>query len=72
MKSRVSNFRLSGNGGKQRVKLTGRSKDASFLPHARGNGSTQSREYQCLDCGHVGWSRHHDLEVLELDMEISD
>lgn len=23
---------------------------------------THSYEYECMDCGHVGWSRHLDLE----------
>jgi predicted RNA-binding Zn-ribbon protein involved in translation (DUF1610 family) len=50
-------------GGKLRVDLTGRSK-----PHggsARGvRGSMLAREYVCRDCGHRGWSKHMDLEIL--------
>lgn len=44
-----------------RVRLTGRSKPN---PSRRRNQrcSDTSREYECLDCGHVGWSIHKDLE----------
>jgi hypothetical protein len=45
-----------------RVDLTGRTK-----PYAKGgrcanrHADGASREYRCLDCGHVGWSSHRDL-----------
>jgi len=48
-----------------RVTLTGRKR-------ARYGGGIQvgrhghiAREYKCNDCGHVGWSRHTDLERVE-------
>lgn len=44
------------------VVLTGRKRDA-------GRASIRmdyfAREYRCLDCGHVGWSRHIDLKHME-------
>ena len=31
--------------------------------HARGiRSANHSYEYRCLDCGHVGWSTHNDVE----------
>ena len=41
------------------VELTGRSKAAGRRGGIRN--SDRSREYKC-SCGHVGWSRHVDLE----------
>lgn len=40
------------------VELTGRE-----TPYASASCrmDTVNREYRCLDCGHVGWSRHIDL-----------
>jgi len=46
-----------------RVKLTGRTRPAGGNQGCRN--SSLSREYVCQDCGHVGWSRHTDLEVIE-------
>lgn len=46
----------------QRVKPTGKAKP-SPRPGVRGARSAkQSYQYECLDCGHVGWSNHKDLE----------
>lgn len=51
-------------GKADRITLTGRTRAA---PHgnAFGRSTTRRREYKCLDCGHVGWSRHSDLERME-------
>lgn len=54
----------SERGWVSRVKLTGRHKAARH-GNAGGRNSTQRREYECLDCRHVGWSRHMDLQYLE-------
>lgn len=43
------------------VTLTGRRKKHSTCGIRHG---MISREYRCSDCGHVGWSRHIDLEAL--------
>lgn len=56
--------RRSERGWIGRVKLTGRHRAARY-GNARGRNSTKRREYECLDCRHVGWSRHTDLERLE-------
>lgn len=46
------------------VELTGRKRrNPSTNRHSRVSGMV--REYRCLDCGHVGWSNHKDLERLE-------
>lgn len=48
-----------------RLEATGRIKDLLSSQYGRGCGrrSLQYRaEYKCLDCGHVGWSRHHTME----------
>ena len=47
-------------GGKTRVKLTYRTKQIND-GNARGRSTNVLREYECLDCGHIGWSRHIDL-----------
>jgi len=49
------------------VKLTGRKKPLSRSQQGTGGArvSQERREYECLDCGHVGWSRHKDLEHKE-------
>lgn len=43
------------------VELTGRTREV-------GRGGVRmdriAREYRCLDCKHVGWSRHYDLPRL--------
>ena len=41
------------------VELTGRSKVAARKGGIRN--AARSREYKCA-CGHIGWSRHIDLE----------
>ena len=51
-----------------RVKLTGRKRkrrrsELAHTPTARTG--REAREYRCLDCGHVGWSFHSDLELKE-------
>lgn len=47
-----------------RVELTGRTRKTK--PGTAGSrNSLHRREYRCLDCGHVGWSRHIDLEYKE-------
>lgn len=48
-----------------RVRLTGRKRFANPKGNASRRSSTHAREYECLDCGHVGWSRHTDLKYLE-------
>lgn len=48
----------------ERVRLTGRKRLARH-GNAGGRNSTYKREYKCLDCRHVGWSRHSDLEAKE-------
>lgn len=51
-------------GLRNRVRLTGRTKTHhSGRGHALGARNDHiSREYTCLDCGHVGWSSHKDLK----------
>lgn len=41
------------------VALTGRTR---LTKHRGQRQSLTSREYKCQDCGHVGWSKHIDLE----------
>lgn len=50
-----------------RVKLTGKTKKYyGRTGSALGVRSTHvCRQYECLDCGHVGYSNHIDLERLE-------
>jgi hypothetical protein len=49
------------NGMVGRVVLTGRTRpNQSRNRHVRISDTV--RQYQCLDCGHVGWSNHKDLE----------
>ena len=43
------------------VTLTGRERNAK-LGNAGIRNSEKEREYKCNHCGHVGWSRHVDLE----------
>lgn len=47
-------------GRAERVRLNGRrrQRDCATARHGR-----TLREYECLDCGHVGWSAHQDLKV---------
>lgn len=45
------------------ISLTGRKRVMS-IGNAGNRNSKHSREYKC-SCGHVGWSRHVDLEVVE-------
>lgn len=53
---------LYGKGGFTRVELTGKLKP---VPLGRGGSCVSFTRYQyrCLDCDHVGWSRH--LKLLE-------
>lgn len=49
------------------VRLTGNTKDvmpSRWIRTGSRIGLT-SREYECQDCGWVGWSRHIDLRYLE-------
>lgn len=48
-----------------KVILTGRKRYANGKGNAGNRNSTHAREYRCESCGHVGWSRHSDLERLE-------
>jgi len=50
------------------VKLTGKSKPTDRLGGIRN--SKRSRQYECA-CGHVGWSKHVDLERLEASVKAS-
>ena len=43
------------------VKLTGKRREL-FDGNAGCRNSEWSFQYKCHDCGHVGWSRHTDLE----------
>ena len=47
-----------------RVVLTGK-KRACPPGRAGSRNSTHKRQYLCLDCRHVGWSRHSCLEEKE-------
>lgn len=47
------------------VDLTGRKKTLKTSNAGIRNSKTE-REYRCRNCGHVGWSRHMDLERKEL------
>lgn len=54
-------------GRASRVRLTGNKKEVQinqWIRIGRRYGLV-SREYRCLDCGWVGWSRHKDLERKE-------
>ena len=44
------------------VNLTGRTRDANRRGDAGGGSDIDAREYECLTCGHIGWSRHIDLK----------
>lgn len=51
------------HGPKSNLKLTGRRRHR-FSRLAGSGGRSDTRfiyEFQCLDCGHVGWSRHIDI-----------
>jgi hypothetical protein len=49
------------------VRLTGRKRPYKPQRHsALGlRSDTTAREYECITCGHVGWSNHMDLKRLE-------
>ena len=47
------------------VTLTGRKRARMSRGLQVGRHGHVSREYKCSDCGHVGWSRHNDLERTE-------
>lgn len=51
--------RMEGHGSVFRVQLTGKKRE---LKRGGVRSSYHSRQYVCADCGHVGWSRHKDLE----------
>lgn len=53
-------------GAKTHVRLTGRKKKLDD-GNARGRSTKWSREYICRDCGHKGWSRHIDLQDIDID-----
>lgn len=50
-------------GGFTRVSLTGKIRPRRGRT-SLGTMSREDRQYQCHDCGHVGWSRHSDLEKI--------
>lgn len=54
----------SRKGWHTRVELTGKTK-AKGLGRCSMRTSQASRQYRCLDCGHVGWSTHKELERME-------
>lgn len=53
--------RIWPQGFSSRVTLTGRTKEIND-GRANGRSTNHRREYECTDCGHVGWSRHADLK----------
>lgn len=55
-------WRGMGSGYVDRVELTGRTR--KYRGNLEQRMTNVSREYRCLDCGHVGWSRHVDLVCL--------
>jgi hypothetical protein len=55
-------------GTKERVRLSGRRKRIDD-GRSYGRSSNFKYEYRCLRCGHVGWSRHTDIEALWLRRE---
>ncbi len=59
-----SGRRMRSMGKSDRIELTGRTR-AAPQGNAFGRSTTRRREFKCLDCGHVGWSRHVDLEYME-------
>ncbi len=61
---RIYYRRVTPSGGVQDVTLTGKKKPLND-GNANGRNSAHSRQYVCK-CGHVGWSRHTDLEHKEL------
>lgn len=67
-KCRSTLNRETDTGRRSRVVLTGKTKQhyrsgRYFNRHADGT----SRQYKCLDCGHVGWSSHNDLIGVKLN-----
>jgi hypothetical protein len=48
-------------GDVSRVELTGATREIND-GRSFGRSSNTRRQYRCLDCGHVGWSRHADLK----------
>lgn len=52
----------SRRGRADRVELTGRMSASKTKLRSYARQTAISREYRCLDCGHVGWSTHVDLE----------
>jgi hypothetical protein len=55
----------SRNGWVGSVSLTGRKRPQRNQGRGGSRVSDEEREYECGDCGHVGWSRHSDLEDKE-------
>jgi len=46
-----------------RVRLTGKTRPVAFVATECDRSGVLEREYACLDCGHVGWSRHIGLRL---------
>ena len=56
--------KLAGHGRFDRVVLTGKQRHRKRYTGLRILGGGLRVQYQCLDCGHVGWSSHSDLRWL--------
>lgn len=69
-KCRLENGRIRITGiGRRRgyldeIELTGKTRPVKHNRESERMTSTH-RQYRCKNCGHVGWSRHCDLERLE-------
>jgi len=55
---RQTHIPLGDYGTLSRIRLLGRTRN-------HGSGRPLAREYECLDCGHLGCSQHPDLQRLE-------
>lgn len=56
-------------GLKTRVELSGQERPIDD-GNSRGRSTSTLRQYECLDCGHIGWSRHVDLEWLSHSLHL--
>lgn len=65
--TRCANARYAAEGRANRVTFTGREKP---LSRAKGMPPKTSMEYECSDCGFVGWSSHPDLVRKKLMAEV--
>lgn len=67
---RCAKCRLNGHGAGHRDCLRRYAITKPLTQAQRGRGNGRALQYRvkikCLDCGHVGWTRHRDAERLEV------